>query len=262
MPASDALVESPAETYAREGFCLRPQVLPRELIERVVPRMDAVIACEYETGVPPKSRLWKPGDDPRKIRKIDMPHLCDRTIHELISHPALGRAAAEITGAETIQVWAVQMLYKPPGGATAGGVGWHQDRQYWRYWEGEVFTAWIAVSDVTPEAGPIRFVPRSHEWGEVEGGDFFQGRLDELRGKIALPNGASWSEVEGVLPPGGVSFHHRYTFHGSGPNVSAGPRRSFAVHLRTEKSRPVAGAKDYFISNLDDPTANPVIYRA
>ena len=49
--------------------------------------------------------------------------------------------------------------------------------------------------------------------------------------------GRAWEEVPAIPPPGGVSLHHKFTFHGSDANVSNEPRRSLAVHLRTERSR-------------------------
>lgn len=249
------------ERFERDGFCLTPPVLPPELVQRAVRRMDAVIAGEYETGVAPVWRTWKPGDDPGKIRKIDQPHLADRTILELIRYPEIGRWAAAITGAKCIQVWAVQMLYKPPGGDPAGNVGWHQDKQYWSYWEGEVFTAWLALSHVSADAGPVRFLRGSHRWGFLNQGNFFESNLKGLQEAIRLPEGASWEEAAAILPCGALSFHHRLTYHGSGPNQSAGPRRSFALHMRTEKSKVVPGAKDVYVQHLDEPEISPVIYQ-
>ena len=250
-----------AAQYERDGFVLGPQIVPADLVRRAVERMDEVRMGRYETGVAPKSRVWNPGDDPLKICKIDNAQLCDRVILELVSHPEIGRWAARVTGAKMVQVWATQLLYKPPGGADASNVGWHQDRQYWPYWDGEVFTAWIALSDVTSDAGPIRFVTGSHRWGEVSGGDFFGGNLQGLREKMTIPAGAVWAEAEGVLPPGAASFHHRLTIHGSGPNRSSGPRRSFALHLRTEKSSPVKDKDSHgYASRLDDPVCCPVIF--
>ena len=61
--------------------------------------MDAVIAGDYETGVPPHWRKWDPGDDELRLRKIDQPQLSDRTIRRLIADEEIGRAAAELTGA-------------------------------------------------------------------------------------------------------------------------------------------------------------------
>jgi len=265
MPKTlDAATQSLAARYAQDGFVVAPPVIPADLVRRASEHMDAVMRCEYETKVPPHSRCWNPGDDPKKICKIDNAQLSDRTILELVSHPEIGRFAAEVTGAKMVQVWSTQLLFKPPGGDVAGfggNVGWHQDYQYWPYWEGEVFTAWVALCDVAAELGPVKFVRGSQNWGALKGGDFFGGDLEGVRKKISLPADAKWEEVEAVMPAGACSFHHKYTIHGSGPNLSDRPRRSFALHMRTEKSKRVPGAEDHgYTSHLDDPARCPVIF--
>ncbi|MCY3770888.1 MAG: phytanoyl-CoA dioxygenase family protein [Gemmatimonadetes bacterium] len=249
------------ERYRRDGFYFSPPIIPTDLISRVTARMDAVMAGDYETGEPPR-RSWNPGDDPKRIRKIDQAHLSDRTIYELASHPEIGRWAAALLGTKRVQLWASQMLYKPPGGEVAGNVGWHQDKQYWKYMEGDLFTAWVAVSDVTAESGPMRFLRGSHRWGLLDSGDFFGHDHEAQQKDIPVPEGESWEEVEAVLPHGAVSFHDRHTYHASGPNVSDAPRRSFAFHLRTENTRPVEGRNDYYVQHLDDPAYCPVLYEA
>ncbi|HVF09298.1 MAG TPA: phytanoyl-CoA dioxygenase family protein [Abditibacteriaceae bacterium] len=260
----NSTMENAAAQYERDGFCLVEPIIPHDLVQRVISHMDAVVAGEYETGTAPL-RMWNPGDDELKIRKIDQPHVSDRTIFEFITHPAIGRWAAALTGAQMVQLWAAQLLYKPPGGAAAGSIGWHQDRQYWTTWwepESEVFTAWVAVSDVAIESGPMLFVPGSHRWGFLNQGDFFGSDHDLQREQIKVPPGERWQETPAVLPAGGVSFHHRFTYHGSGPNVSSQPRRSFALHLRTEKSRSVAGSQEYYVARLNDPEVSPILYEA
>ena len=220
---------------------------------------------QYETGIPPQARGWSPGDDPNRMCKIDQPHYCDRTIHELISHPAIGGAAARITGAKMIRVFAVQLLHKPPGGQPDTSVGWHQDRQYWTKWWDEAtnaLTAWVAISDVKPDSGPVLFLRASHRWGFLNQGDFCGKDLDALRKDIDLPDGAVWDEVPGLLEPGAVSFHHRLIYHGSRPNLSESPRRSFAIHLRTEDSRPIPGADHHDLEVRDDEHRSPIIHRA
>ena len=145
-----------------------------------------------------------------------------------------------------------------PDTNTAPGIGWHQDRHYWQIWEegSELFTAWVALSDVTADAGPMSFVRGSHRWGYVDGLSDFQNETDQdaLRSRIEQATGDTWEEVTAILPPGGVSLHHNLTYHGSGANASGAPRRSFAIHMRTEKSRPVGGTRaglTRFIDNLD-----------
>ena len=162
-----------------------------------------------------------------------------------------------------VQVWASQLLIKPPGSETAGHVGWHQDRQYWKYWRepAGLFTAWIALGDVTAASGPMRFVRYSHRWGFLDQGDFFGSDLEALKAGIQVPGGESWEEVEALLPAGGVSFHHCLTYHASDANTSDAPRCSVAVHLRTQDAEPVSGDTSYYISRLDDAAQCPVIYR-
>src|ERR1019366_4617368 len=115
--------------FERDGFCLVPPAIPLALVERAVTHMDAVIAGRYETGVPPMP-YGTPGKDPTQLIKIDQSHVSDRTVYELATHPAIGRWAAAVTGAKWVQLWATQLLFKPPGGNAKGNIGWHQDYQY------------------------------------------------------------------------------------------------------------------------------------
>ena len=50
-----------------------------------------------------------------------------------MKYPALGELAAKVSGAKAVQIWWVQLIYKPPaitGAPIATNVGWHQDRYY------------------------------------------------------------------------------------------------------------------------------------
>lgn len=249
--------------YEADGVYLHPDpIIPADLLVRASAGMDALTRGEYETGIPPEPSFWNPGDDPNKLIKIEIPQACNRAILALVSHPALGELAHALTDAAMVQVWWVQLLIKAPAQTNRVGaqVGWHQDRQYWSQWEegSELFTAWVAVSDVPEEAGPVRYVRGSHRWGLLGQGDFFAQDLQNQR--IAAPAGQRWEEVAGLLPPGGVSFHHQLTVHGSSENRGTFPRRSFAIHLRTERSRPVNNVREGLAALIDDPQRCPVIY--
>ena len=262
-------IETARARYDADGFCLNDTPgLPEDLVQRAVEGMDALRDGEYDTGVPPEESPWNPGDDPDRLCKIEMPQFGNRAIMELISHPALGDFVGQLTGAKWAQVWWVQLLYKPPKPATSDddtSIGWHTDRQYhcppWTR-NSELFTAWVALSDVTASSGPMKFVPGSHRTpvGD-DGSDFFAQDLASQRDSIRLPDGTPWREVEAILPPGGVSIHHRDTLHGSGPNVSNQPRRSFAIHMRTDKSETVDAARTGLAEFLEDPRC-PIVYRA
>ncbi|MCC6443718.1 MAG: phytanoyl-CoA dioxygenase family protein [Armatimonadetes bacterium] len=252
------------EPYEADGFYIASEpVLPAEAVRKACEGMDAIRMGHYDTGRPPCPSIWNPGDDPARLCKIEQPQFASRAIRELLVHPALGELAAAVTGGEMVQVWWVQLLYKPPGDTQAPtNIGWHQDRYYWTVWEegSELFTAWIALSDVRPDCGPMRFVRGSHRWGFHRGGDFYAQDLSGQKETLGIPAGSAWEEVSAILPPGGVSFHHNLTFHGSGPNESGFPRRSLAVHMRTRNSRPVHNERVGLVQYIDDPELCPVIY--
>jgi ectoine hydroxylase-related dioxygenase (phytanoyl-CoA dioxygenase family) len=256
-------IRTPARaSYEENGFYLTPQpVIPPDIIARGIAGMDAVRRGEYDTGVAPQPSFWNPGDDPNKLCKIEMPQTASRDVMALVSHPAIGKLAAELTGAKWVQLWWVQLLYKPSATPTgAATIGWHQDFHYWQpTWDddSQLFTAWVALTDVTEEAGPMKFVPGSHRWGLLDQSDFF-GEFEKM--KLEAPEGEESTHVSAVLPPGGVSFHDKLVFHGSGPNVSGAPRRSFAIHLRTEKSSPRDGVRKGLTEFIDNYDFCPVIY--
>ena len=84
--------ESPKAAYVRRmGFISTTQaVWPLDAVDRAVEGMDAVRRGEYDTGVPPRSSAWSPGDDPQRLCKIEKPQIANRAIMDLIKHPALG----------------------------------------------------------------------------------------------------------------------------------------------------------------------------
>jgi hypothetical protein len=249
--------------YDENGFALvREPVVPFAVVERAVAAQELLRFGGNDTG---REHAGAYGDPQRSgaLIKIEQPQLASHAIRELVSHPALGKWALEITGAEWVQPWWVQLLVKPSGDKLASNVGWHQDRYYRSDWEdgSELFTAWVALTDVTADAGPMVFLQGSHKWGFLNQGDFFGQDLDALKARINLPDGAAWDEVAGTLPQGGISFHHSLTFHGSSANISGVPRRSFAIHMRTNRSRPVDDRRSGLTTYIDNPEICPVFHR-
>ena len=252
------------ETYKADGFQLEPgPVLSADTVAAAVEGMDQVREGHYDTGQAPEESQWKPGDDPNALCKIEMPQMASRGIRALVSDCGLGAHVAEVTGSEAVQVWWTQLLYKPSATATSAPViGWHQDRYFWRIWshESNLFTAWVALSDVDEESGPMQFVRGSHHWGFTGEGTFQATDFEATRDMITLPEGQQWEEVSALLPPGGVSTHHNLVFHGSGPNQSGRPRRSLAIHMRSEGSRPANGGREGLARHIDNLDICPVIH--
>jgi len=249
--------------YRSNGYYIHESpILDPRLVTATREGMDKVISGNYDTGNPPEESVWKPGDDPQSLCKIEMPQKANRAIYELISSSQIGECVATATGAKMVQVWWVQLLLKPsiPQGEIAQtNVGWHQDWSYWHsLWteSSELLTAWFALSDVSENCGPMKFVPGSHQWKNPGGGDFCSQEIDQSN--FSVPKGETWGEVAAVMQAGGMSLHDKRTIHGSGQNTSSGPRRSLAIHLRTEKSRPFD--RNQHNRFIEDPDICPVVY--
>ena len=253
-----------SDQFQRDGYFIFDEpVIDANLVQRASTGMDMIRAGEYDTGHPPRESPWNPGDDPSILCKIELPQLANRSIREVVSSPEIGRWAAAATGASMVQVFWVQFLFKPPAPKDPSAyakIGWHQDHNYWdTTWEkgSQLLTAWLALSDVNEDSGPMTFVRGSNHWGVVEGSDFFGQELD--RDAIQRPPDTEWEEVPALMSAGAMSLHDWMVFHGSDRNTSSQARRSLAIHLRTNNSQPKAPG-ERLLTYIDDPAINPVIF--
>ena len=253
--------ENLRNAFESDGFAIRVPVCDEELLEKARAGMEKVLKEQYDRGKEPAWGEFSPADVGERLVKVNDAHLADSGLFALVSDPRLGEAAAAVTGAKMVQVWHTQLIHKPNKVAEKGNIGWHQDEMYWPQWEGEVFTAWVALNDVPPERGPMHFIRGSHRWGLIEEASNFNSYdIDSQKDGIPIPPGEKWDEVTAEYAAGEASFHHRRTIHGSGPNLSDTARLGIAIHLRTEKGTPVPDSPHK--PNLDDLEQCPIIYDA
>ena len=156
--------------------------------------------------------------------------------------PGIVDAVGCILGPDLL-VWSVELFIKEPGSAAT--VSWHQDITYWGMGEtDEEATAWLALTDVSVEAGCMRFVPGSHANGVLAHEDTFGDGNMLSRGQT-LPGVDEARARHGPLAPGEISIHHGRCFHASGPNRSADRRIGVAIRYVTPGVRQSAGGRDY-----------------
>ena len=254
--------------YKKNGYYrIRENILPAEILARASNRVEPILSGTYDSGLSPW-RKWNVGDS-EKIQKIDQVHLTDNSIFELVTHAVIGKVAAQITGARFIQLWATQLFYKPPGGGKNGAVGWHRDNLYWPFLEGELFTIWIALSEITPESGGLEFIPGSHRWPATSLANRFSDayrqdfkvQLEQILLASDRANELNFEVSKESMSMGGLSIHDSMVFHGSYENKATYPRKSIALHFRTDKSKPVTSEPDYgYCSYMDNPRVCPIIY--
>ncbi|MGI9413187.1 MAG: phytanoyl-CoA dioxygenase family protein, partial [Hyphomicrobiales bacterium] len=141
-------------------------------------------------------------------------------------------------------VWSAEFFIKEP--ETDAIITWHQDLTYWGLGEtDEEVTAWLALSDVTPESGCMRFVPGSHKNRIVPHEDTFADNNLLSRGQEIAVDVDEDAAVDVVLKPGQLSLHHGRMFHASGPNRSDDRRIGVAIRYITPAVEQHVSPHDY-----------------
>lgn len=132
-------------------------------------------------------------------------------------HPRAAAIAAELIGCERVRVFHDHLIVKPPhGGAT---IPWHRDLPNWPVAEPRGVSCWLALDDVTPESGAMRFMPGGHKEPMTRSIDF----LNE-----AKVWGSREAEAVAVpVPAGSAVFHHCLSWHTSPPNATSAWRRAY-----------------------------------
>src|SRR5687768_2276972 len=163
-------------SFAVEGYWIAPVVFSGEEFARFRAAMDRVRAGEHRTGRRPTLDLPIPPDE-TALRKIDNAWWADPDLADLATDPRIGAIAARLLGLESVRLWQDQLLHKPPSGEARTSIGWHQDWDSWRTVASHdrFVTAWVALDDVDASNGAMQVLPRSNQWGLLQGQSDFLG---------------------------------------------------------------------------------------
>ena len=169
-------------------------------------------------------------------------HVVIPRLAEISRSPDILDIVEAILGPDLL-VWSVELFIKEAGSDKT--VSWHQDITYWGMGEtDDEITAWIALSDVSIEAGCMRFIPGSHKGGLVAHDDTFAADNLLSRGQ-KIADVREEDAVHGPLRPGQMSLHHGRCFHASGQNSSNDRRIGLAIRYVTPAVRDHAPGRDW-----------------
>jgi len=169
------------------------------------------------------------------------PHLVLPTIASLIRDPRITDKVAEILGPD-ILCWTTNLFDKKPGDGKR--VSWHQDGTYWGLTSNEVVTAWIALTDSSPENGCLRVIPGSHTWRQQPHRDTYAADNLLTRGQEIAVQVDEKSAVNIILAPGEMSLHDVMIAHASEPNSSDRPRTGIAIRYIATSVGQASGFED------------------
>ncbi|MCC6579336.1 MAG: phytanoyl-CoA dioxygenase family protein [Phycisphaeraceae bacterium] len=214
-----ALTTQQIARYRRDG------VLP---VGRMLSDLQVQDAREHIQAAMDRQLLDKPGTNPGKFTfRLLSASQSDPWFGQLLRSGPILDAAEAVLGPD-IQYFQDNVFYKP---ARDGDITqWHQDNIWWKSDPPDMLTIWIALDDVTPENGAVRYVVGSH------------AALIEHRLPVDDPQGAKYNMIHPDdvkdrdvvtfdVPAGHGVMHHCLTIHGAPANVSERPRRGYTVHL-------------------------------
>ncbi len=228
------------EAFRRDGFLIVEEGLVSERgLELLRERYLKLFEGEYETGIRPDEVNWVPGRDPEdRTRQLCNAWKADSVVAAQVLSERIGRLAAQLAGYSGVRILQDNVLWKPPG---TKAIGFHQDSSYADYLvPSEMITCWISLHETQADAGPIEFVRGSHTWPKSPPArSQFHAPDDWLVGpREAAPAETELDTVPVVVKPGGGSFHHGLTWHGSAPNDSgAVARMALVSHLVPVETR-------------------------
>lgn len=204
------------EQYEANGYVL-PASLPRALPADKARQLGEQVLAMQEAEGQAAGALLHHG------------HTRWRWIYDIVASPAILDSIERCIGPD-ILVWSVSLFAKPP--RSTGYVGWHQDINYWGLEPADgVITAWVALTDVGADSGPMEWLRGSHKEvlrAQVEtyapDNMLSRGQEIEWTGPIDPERVAS-----ATMGAGCFSLHHACVAHRSTPNTSDRWRIGLAI---------------------------------
>jgi len=126
---------------------------------------------------------------------------------------------------------------KRPGTETF--VSWHQDGAYNPFDRNTGATAWIGLTDSTPEKGNIRCIPGSHS-EVIQHKECFDKDNILSRGQ-SVPEVDTNKAIDMPLLAEQFSVHHELLVHGSAPNTTNGRRLGISFACVPTEAKPLSG---------------------
>ena len=202
------LTDQQLADYRDNGYLFPLDVFIRPQVE--------MILAEFAQAQDDARALGLEAEWPRLIRANA--HYLLPFVYQVATAPRLLDPVESILGPNML-LWSAEFFIKPAQSDKI--VSWHQDLTYWGLGEtDEEITAWVALSEVNPESGCMRFLPGSQRERIQPHRDTFDATNLLSRGQEVAVDVDEAQAVNVELHPGQVSLHHGRMFHASGPNRS------------------------------------------
>ncbi len=206
------LTPSQIDEYNANGYLMPFDGLNETEARETRAFFDGVLAAFIELG--------------RTSYSINTAHLRFARIYELVQHPRIVDAVADLLGPSVV-CWGSHFFCKMPHDGKR--VPWHQDSTYWPLSPTKTVTVWLAIDDADPENANMKFIPKSHLHGLI---DYDETNEADTVLDLAVkdPHSYGEGEVDVALKAGQFSMHSDLLLHGSEANESE--RRRCGLTIR------------------------------
>jgi hypothetical protein len=222
--------------YRREGYAILKGVFGASEVEAIRAAADDVHAEAVAHG-----RSFRHGnlfyrivEDPRGeaiVPIVQWPSYRHPALDAVRLDRRMAQLLDPLIGGDVKQI--INQIHWKRGGA-GGDFAWHQDSRFreprWAY--RNLATSYVqtglALDVHEPRSGCMRFVPKSHVWGDLDldcSGDVLGASMSDsaLAAAGLSPDGI----VDVRLEPGDLALWNPYLVHGSGPNMAGHRRRLY-----------------------------------
>ena len=199
--------------FEQDGFVVIPNLLTRKESEAYKHEMKRVVASVRQEAI----AAGKVAEDVLRTGVYVGVAARSKFYRQAVADERLLQILALLIGPD-IEFLSDKAVFKDK--ETEFSSPWHQD---WPYWQGShKISLWVALDDVTPDNGCMKFIPGSHRSHAVHDGEAGDGlgfghRLD--------PDAVDESKaVTAVMEAGSVAFFHDLMLHASHPNSTGKDR--------------------------------------
>ncbi len=189
--------------YQRDGFVFPVDCLTADEVRHYRGELEAFEQAQGDTF----------GRLPDLVRSKS--HLLFTWMDSLVRHPKVLDAVESLIGPD-ILIYHLTSWLKEPG--EPSHVSWHQDGTYFGLEPFEQVTAWIALTDATPDMGCIKIIPGSQVIGQRPHRDVPTPHNLLSRGQTIDHPLDYTNYVMMPLRAGQVSLHHTHVVHCSDRN--------------------------------------------
>jgi len=225
------LSDSARQTFNDDGFVVVEKLIEHNQIATLHRAFTDLFNGRFATGVHPDEVNWQQADgDPTLTRQICNGWKANHDIATVVLDESIARTIASLAGWPGVRIMIDNVISKPPA---TKSLGFHQDSAYLSWFTpSDLLTCWIALDETSAEGGTLEFARGSQRWRLAEPEGEFHAPEDYRKPlyKAARQEGVEADIAYVEVPAGGGSFHHGWTWHGSGANHSSNPRRSLVLH--------------------------------